>query len=224
LKNPGALIGWIVKSGEVRATFTKYEVPTWGVGELWTDGGLVLAHEIRFQAASDLAANGSEAAPPSGGSGPLFRTVPGNSSQLGNASVPDVQRSAASSRRRRPDTTSFGCGFEDALVGRFRAFFAGEEVELDDVPIDLDWATPFQRAVAGSLRAVPRGEVVSYGELAALAGYPGAARATGTFCAHNRFMLIVPCHRVVGAHGLGGYGSAGIETKRRLLELEGVRV
>ena len=65
---------------------------------------------------------------------------------------------------------------------------------------------------------VPRGEVVTYGELAALAGRPGAARAAGTFCAHNRFSLFVPCHRVVGADGPRvGYGSLG-RYKRRLLD------
>jgi len=110
------------------------------------------------------------------------------------------------------------------VVARFVAFFAGDDADLDDVPIDLGWATPFQRAVATAVRAVRRGEVVSYGELAALAGYPGAARAAGSFCAHNRFMLILPCHRVVGATGIGGYGLAGPETKRRLLALEGVVV
>jgi methylated-DNA-[protein]-cysteine S-methyltransferase len=113
---------------------------------------------------------------------------------------------------------------EDALVARFQAFFRGDDVSFDDVEIDLDAATPFQRDVAGALRATRRGEIVSYGELATLAGYPGAARAAGTFCAHNRFMLVVPCHRVVGANGLGGYGSAGLDTKRRLLALEGVAV
>ena len=71
---------------------------------------------------------------------------------------------------------------------------------------------------------MPRGEVVSYGELAALAGYPGAARAAGAFCAANRFAFLVPCHRVVGAHGIGGYGACRVEVKRRLLALEGVHL
>ena len=84
------------------------------------------------------------------------------------------------------------------------------------------WATPFQRALAEALRADPRGEVVSYGELAALAGRPRAARAAGAFCATNRFAFIVPCHRVVAADGIGGYGSTGVGVKRRLLALEGV--
>ncbi len=110
------------------------------------------------------------------------------------------------------------------LVDRLTSFLAGDDVSLADVPLDLDWTTPFQRSVAESLRALPRGEVVSYGELAALAGYPGAARAVGSFCAENRFMFFVPCHRVVGATGIGGYGSAGVGVKRRLLALEGVRL
>lgn len=105
---------------------------------------------------------------------------------------------------------------------RFVAFLAGDEVRLDDVLLDLASSTPFQHAVAASLREVPRGEVVSYGELAAISGYPGAARAVGTFCARNRFMFLLPCHRVVGAGGLGGYGSAGVGVKRRLLALEGI--
>jgi methylated-DNA-[protein]-cysteine S-methyltransferase len=104
------------------------------------------------------------------------------------------------------------------------AFLAGEDVSFDEVEIDLAWTTPFQLAVAEHIRAIPRGEVVAYGELAALAGYRGAARAVGTFCANNRFMLILPCHRIVGADGIGGYGSAGVAVKRRLLALEGVRV
>ena len=110
------------------------------------------------------------------------------------------------------------------LVERLTSFLAGDDVSLVDVALDLDWTTPFQRAVADALREMPRGEVVSYGELAALAGYPGAARAVGTFCATNRFMFLIPCHRVVGASGIGGYGSAGVGVKRRLLALEGVRL
>ena len=115
-------------------------------------------------------------------------------------------------------------GGEEALVARLRAFFAGEDVRFDDVVLDLGWTTPFQRAVAETLRTVQRGEVVSYGELAALAGYPNAQRAVGTFCARNRFMVLLPCHRVVGAAGIGGYGSAGVAVKRRLLALEGVEL
>jgi methylated-DNA-[protein]-cysteine S-methyltransferase len=78
--------------------------------------------------------------------------------------------------------------------------------------------------VVDAAREVPWGDVVTYGELAAHAGYPGAARAAGSVCAGNRFWLIVPCHRVVAATGIGGYGASGTALKRRLLELEGVPV
>jgi methylated-DNA-[protein]-cysteine S-methyltransferase len=107
------------------------------------------------------------------------------------------------------------------LADRLRGYFAGERDSFADVAIDLDGATDFQRAVTATLRAVPYGETVTYGELAALAGHPGAQRAVGTFCAHNRFGVVVPCHRVVAAGGLGSYGSLGVSYKRRLLELEG---
>ncbi|HJS70549.1 MAG TPA: MGMT family protein, partial [Gaiellaceae bacterium] len=85
-------------------------------------------------------------------------------------------------------------------------------------------ATPFQAAIADALRGVPWGEVVTYGELAAMAGRPRAPRAAGTFCAENTFPLVVPCHRVVSSSGLGGYGSLGADYKRRLLALEGVEL
>jgi methylated-DNA-[protein]-cysteine S-methyltransferase len=107
------------------------------------------------------------------------------------------------------------------LAERLRAYFAGARDDFADVEIDLDGATPFQHAVAAALRAVPYGETVTYGELAALAGHPNAQRAAGSFCAHNRFSIVIPCHRVVAAGGIGSYGSLGVSYKRRLLELEG---
>ena len=108
------------------------------------------------------------------------------------------------------------------LAGRVRRYLAGERENFVDVELDLDWCSPFQRAALEALRTVPYGETVTYGELAALAGSPNAQRAAGSVCAANRYGLFVPCHRVVGADGLGSYGSLGPEYKRRLLELEGV--
>jgi methylated-DNA-[protein]-cysteine S-methyltransferase len=107
------------------------------------------------------------------------------------------------------------------LAELYPAYFAGEPVSFEDVEIDLEDETPFGRRMAEVLRALPRGEVVSYGELAELAGRRRASRAAGSFCARNRFAIVVPCHRVVGAEGLGSYGSLGLEYKRRLLALEG---
>jgi methylated-DNA-[protein]-cysteine S-methyltransferase len=218
----------------VQARFTQYAVPSWGVGELWTGEDVVLAHEFRFgaiwgESGNDLRTRDSSslqrARPPMGAHGPPSGTVSRTSKRVGDAFVPTSQQSPTSSANGRTRGAAEQSSLDpDELVERFRAFFAGDDADLDDVPIELGWATPFQHAVATAVRAVPRGEVVSYGELAALAGYPGAARAAGSFCAHNRFMLILPCHRVVGASGIGGYGSAGPETKRRLLALEGVVV
>jgi methylated-DNA-[protein]-cysteine S-methyltransferase len=107
------------------------------------------------------------------------------------------------------------------VVRLLQAYFAGERVPLQEVPVDLDYETPFLARCAMALRTIPRGEVVTYGELAALAGAPGAARAAGSFCARSHLSIFVPCHRVVSAAGLGPYGSYGTGYKRRLLALEG---
>ena len=123
-----------------------------------------------------------------------------------------------------PESERRSGDFVAELVRRLLRYFAGEEVGLADVPVDLEYETSFLERCALALREVGRGEVVTYGELAALAGAPGAARAAGSFCARNRLGLFVPCHRVVAAGGLGSYGSLGLEYKRRLLALEGCRV
>jgi len=106
------------------------------------------------------------------------------------------------------------------LARRLEAFFGGAADAFEDVELELE--DGFYGDCARALRQVPRGEVVTYGELAALAGRPGAARAAGTFCARNHLSPFVPCHRVVAAGGIGAYGSLGIEYKRRLLALEDV--
>jgi methylated-DNA-[protein]-cysteine S-methyltransferase len=124
------------------------------------------------------------------------------------------------SEHPRPRRTGPTAAAGHVLAGRLQAFFRGEPDDFLDIELDLD--DGFHGECARVLRSVPRGEVVTYGELAALAGRPGAARAAGTFCARNRFGVLVPCHRVVGASGLGGYGSLGAGYKRRLLALEHV--
>ncbi len=114
---------------------------------------------------------------------------------------------------------------EEQLAPFLRAlddFFDGREPDTD-LPLDPG-GTGFQRAVWETLRRVPRGEVVSYGELARQAGRPRAARAVGAACGANPLPLLVPCHRVIAAGGgLGGFGG-GPELKRVLLEREGVRL
>jgi methylated-DNA-[protein]-cysteine S-methyltransferase len=79
--------------------------------------------------------------------------------------------------------------------------------------------TDFQKRVYGVVRGIERGKTMTYGEVAACAGKPGAARAVGRALSVNPFLIIVPCHRVVARNGLGGF-ACGIETKEKLLALE----
>ena len=89
------------------------------------------------------------------------------------------------------------------------------------VPLGVE-ASPFTRRVYDVVRAIPAGRTLTYSEVARAAGRPGAARAVGNAMARNPVCLFIPCHRVVGASGLGGYsGAGGAATKRRLLEIEG---
>lgn len=79
--------------------------------------------------------------------------------------------------------------------------------------------TPFQRRVWTEIGRIPYGTTRTYGELAARLGNPGCARAVGQACHANPLALVIPCHRVVAAHGLGGF-AADIEIKQGLLALE----
>jgi len=112
--------------------------------------------------------------------------------------------------------------FVRAAIRLVTAYFEGQAVDFSPVPLDLSDVTPFRLRVYEALRAVPRGRVVDYGELASSAGTAGAARAVGQAMAHNPLPLFVPCHRVVAASGrIGGFSApGGPVTKRRLLELE----
>jgi AraC family transcriptional regulator of adaptative response/methylated-DNA-[protein]-cysteine methyltransferase len=88
-----------------------------------------------------------------------------------------------------------------------------------ELPVDLR-ATAFQRRVWEELKAIPRGQTRSYGEIARRIGQPTAARAVARACATNPVALVIPCHRVVaGGGGMGGY-RWGVERKQRLLERE----
>jgi len=99
------------------------------------------------------------------------------------------------------------------------AYFAGDVDALDTLAV-TPHGTAFKQTVWRALREVPAGTTVSYGELAARVGAPGAARAVGTANATNPICLIIPCHRVIRTGGgLGGYGF-GLERKRLLLAHE----
>lgn len=80
-------------------------------------------------------------------------------------------------------------------------------------------ATTFQKSVWARIAEIPYGETKTYGELAHALGKPGAARAVGHACSANPLAIVVPCHRVTSASGLGGF-SGGVTVKKFLLDLE----
>jgi methylated-DNA-[protein]-cysteine S-methyltransferase len=97
--------------------------------------------------------------------------------------------------------------------------------ESFDLALDLRGATPFQRSVLLAARRIPRGRVLTYGELATRLHRPHAGRAVGQALAHNPLPVLIPCHRVVSQGGeLRGYLGDRIGLKARLLTLEGVPV
>jgi methylated-DNA-[protein]-cysteine S-methyltransferase len=103
-----------------------------------------------------------------------------------------------------------------------RAYFAGERRDFD-LPLDWSLISGFSRQVLRELASgVPFGAVVGYGDLAGRLGQPGAAQAVGVAMGSNPLPVVIPCHRVVESDGgIGGFGG-GLETKRKLLALEGV--
>jgi methylated-DNA-[protein]-cysteine S-methyltransferase len=110
------------------------------------------------------------------------------------------------------------------LIARLQRFAKGiNDDAFLDVELDTGHLTDFGEMVTDCCRQIAVGATMSYGELAATAGYPGAARAVGSVMRRNRWPLIVPCHRVVAAGGqLGGFSAPnGLDMKRRLLSLEG---
>ncbi len=99
------------------------------------------------------------------------------------------------------------------------SYFKGKKVSFD---LDIDpEGTEFELKVWHALSRIPYGETRSYGDVAGELGIKGGARAVGGACGKNPLPIIVPCHRVVGALGLGGYSAGGVGTKEILLRLEG---
>jgi len=110
----------------------------------------------------------------------------------------------------------------DAIDG-IRAVLAGERRDLRDIRLDERGIDPFRRCVYAATRNVQPGTTTSYGQVAQAIGLPDAAREIGAALARNPTPVIVPCHRVVAANGaLHGFSApGGINTKRRMLQLEG---
>lgn len=109
-------------------------------------------------------------------------------------------------------------GMTQKIQEEMAAYFAGE-LQAFTTPLDLSGPF-FFNLVWRKLHAVPFGALVSYGELAELAGNPKAYRAAAQACAQNRFLIIVPCHRVIAkSGGIGGF-NAGLKRKEWLLNFE----
>lgn len=108
------------------------------------------------------------------------------------------------------------------VIERITLHLSGDKTNLASIAIDLTAEPPFHQRVYTAARNIPAGRTVTYGELAALAGSPGAARAVGQALARNPFPILVPCHRVLASDNtLGGFTAhRGKRLKRQLLALE----
>jgi len=105
---------------------------------------------------------------------------------------------------------------------RIVALLEGERDDLQDIVLDMVGIAPFHQRVYARARAIPPGRTVTYGELAADIGAPGASRAVGQALGLNPFAPVVPCHRILAAGARSGGFSApgGVDTKLRMLLAE----
>ena len=110
------------------------------------------------------------------------------------------------------------------LLERLQRALAGDRQAAARLPVDLAWVGEFQREVLEVARRIPRGEVRTYGWIARELGRPRAARGVGSALHHNPLPFLIPCHRVVGSDGLLRGYAFGLDTKRRVLEAEGLDV
>lgn len=112
-------------------------------------------------------------------------------------------------------------GAADELSALLDQYFEGTPIRFDD-SIRLDWrlVDGFHRRALETIRTIEWGQTMSYGEVAVVAGHPGAARAVGSACRITPFSIIVPVHRVVKSDGSPGHYGAHPERKRFLLDLE----
>ncbi len=108
--------------------------------------------------------------------------------------------------------------FFDSCFEELKKYLEGKKRTLE-LPLDMKGITPFQAKVLKEMKKIPYGQVRSYGELAK-ALKSKAFQAIGGACGNNPFMLIYPCHRVVGTNGPGGFAH-GLKMKAELLKLEG---
>lgn len=139
----------------------------------------------------------------------------------------DRARTLASLRRRHPQACEAApTAAIAAAIDRLQALLDGQPEGLEQIALDMDGVPAFHRRVYEAARHIGPGRTCTYGELAEALGEPGAARSVGQALGANPFAIIVPCHRVLAAGGRSGGFSApgGVDTKRRLLEIERARI
>ena len=112
------------------------------------------------------------------------------------------------------------------IIRRVQKHLHGDVQDFADIVVDLDAMGPFARQVYETVRKIPPGRTTSYGELATDMNRPTAARAVGQALGRNSIPLIIPCHRVLASDKKPGGFSAhgGVETKAKLLEIEGASI
>ena len=142
--------------------------------------------------------------------------------------LPDAGRDALRRRivRRIPDAREVAPPPPiQGAVESIRDLFAGRRPDLSSVSLDMAGVADFDRRVYEAARRIPAGDTATYGELATRLGDRTLAREVGQALARNPFPIVVPCHRVLAAGGRNGGFSApgGVETKLRLLAIEGDR-
>jgi methylated-DNA-[protein]-cysteine S-methyltransferase len=142
--------------------------------------------------------------------------------------LPERNAGAMRSRMRRhyPDVEERTVPLEvKAVIDAIQRLLRGEAPDLSPVPLDMSRIPEFDRRVYVEARAIAPGETLTYGDIAIRLGDVSLSRAVGQALGRNPFAIIVPCHRVLAAGGKpGGFSAAGgVDTKRRLLEIEGAR-
>lgn len=147
---------------------------------------------------------------------------------LAAVQLPEATREGtlARMRRRFPDLPQAPPPvFVAAAIERIQRSLNGTRDDLCDLQLDLAQVPEFHRRVYDIARAIPPGEVLTYGEVAKRLGEPGASRAVGQALGNNPFAPVVPCHRVLAAGRRSGGFSAegGATTKLRMLEIEKAR-
>jgi methylated-DNA-[protein]-cysteine S-methyltransferase len=112
----------------------------------------------------------------------------------------------------------------DTLGDKIQRFLKGEDISFDLTFLDFSRCYPIQKKVLLAEYAIPRGWISTYKRIAEQIGIKNGARVVGHSLAKNPFPIFIPCHRAIRTDGkLGGY-QGGLEMKKKLLEMEGVKI